>query len=276
MRRLFIAGNTSYPASAATVNAVAAGAMAVFKNTGALVSKTDTALTDYISIVLGRAVSDGGAKIEDIMSVKNAVVTKQSYVAPTKFSATVTIPTVAVNKEYTIIIAKRGTVLNESWRYSLSTRAKDTDTAKTIAAELVKQANAKSIDITASNADGVITIVSNDYVDYKLIPADDISNVVPVVTSTSFVGFGTTDSVLDLWRQCIGSEGKDLNYIGSPLKATPPAISGTFIVYTIRYSNPRISGTSANAENNMLYLHIAVPVGAAQITDLDAIFALIK
>lgn len=281
MKKLLIAGNVAYPTTAASYNAVGAGALAIFNKGTFIAAPTgtgDPVLAERIELVLGRAIADGGPEVIDFIYLRNLATVKSVYVAATTFAATVTVPTVVVDEDYTIIVAKKGVVLNERNTYTATVRSVTGDTATTIATKLVAQINnqTRASDVTAANTAGAITVTAvNAGEDYTLVPADAMVNIALTSVTQGIPAVNDAAFVEDLARRCAGAKGVIFTYDGGGglYKNYPINVSGTFTIYTLTFENPKLAGTTSG-ENVRQIVHIAVPTGAAQIATLDLILAL--
>lgn len=278
MRQLFIAGNVAY-SSAATdtknLDKLEEGAIGIFDNTGKLVSAALTTLTDFVTIALGR--KGKPHLIMDEVNLASLSVVKGEYSAATKFTAKMTIPEPVAGKDYTIIVVKQGCSFNERSNWTFTERAKETDTAETIAARIVKavEASKTTSGVGATNSAGAITFTAvNSGVGYKLVGADEMIGVSPTSVTEGIAAYGDKEYVKNLASEA--AAGKGFNYTSSDGDTSiypgyPEVVDAdSYTIYTLRFANPRKSKT----RDEVVYqiLQIAVPTGAGQITTLDTIF----
>ena len=147
MERLLFAGNVALattPTTLAAVNAagITEGAVALYDNEGAIISKALTKNIPMFTLFVGGGAFANKSKYTNIVSdidTRRFSYVKSVYVAGTKFSAEVTVPTPVVGKDYTLTMAKAHTVLNEHYKWSASERAREGDTAAIIAKKLGNQ-----------------------------------------------------------------------------------------------------------------------------------------
>lgn len=149
MERLLFAGNVALattPATLATVNAagITEGAVALYDNEGAIISKALTKNIPMFTLFVGGGAFANKSKYTNIVSdidTRRFSYVKSVYAAGTKFSAEITVPTPVEGKDYTLTMAKAHTVLNERYKWSASERAREGDTAAIIAKKLSTQLN---------------------------------------------------------------------------------------------------------------------------------------
>lgn len=197
--------------------------------------------------------------------------------AATKYSSTVAVPSGEYEKgTYTLIIAKKGTQINEKNKWTVSSYLnKKGAYADIIAAELVKQINALGF-VSASYASNKITINGEEAgVDYKVIPADMLMGNAVVETNAK-LGQNSANAMIDLYNKCAADRGINYTYKYTdiypsmpfnPLKGADSADQG-YILYTLRFAEPRITKTTDEVVNQVV--HIAFPKGTT-LTTFDGI-----
>ena len=134
------AGNVALataPATLAAVNAagITEGAVALYDNEGAIISKALTKNIPMFTLFVGGGAFANKSKYTNIVSdidTRRFSYVKSVYAAGTKFSAEITVPTPVEGKDYTLTMAKAHTVLNERYKWSASERAREGDTAAII------------------------------------------------------------------------------------------------------------------------------------------------
>ena len=282
MKRLIIAGSATLATTPATLAAIgasgiAAGQIALYRgDTGAVIS---TALTEQIPsfglfVGVGAFATDGEymQSVAEI-STRRFSYTKTSYAVGTKFSASITVPTPVEGKDYTLMMAKKGVVFNERNKWSATIKAKQGDTAATIATYLTNELKAlgKNEAFTASLSTATITVTATNYQDWELLAADDLYGT--SVTTTHGLPPVCDDAYIkDLYRQCIGDEGiYGTDPSGMKLyKERTIASSTNWTLYTLQFYNPKPFKTTTGEDVRQI-VHIAIPKAAA--TTLDAILA---
>lgn len=279
MKQLFITSSTSYPTAAANYAAVASGQVAVFEN-GTLASAA-LGKQGYASVVVGRGTNLLPLAMDEV-DLATLNVTKTSYVAAKTFVATITIPATVVDKDYTIVIAKKGVQFNERQRWTATERAKVT-TAATMATALAADINANTAShgLKATVSTATITLTAQTAgEDYAILTDGALSTVKASVTTKGEKAIADKAWVADLAQQC--AAGKGFNYLNEEGPAAhtiypgfPEAVAAAnYVVYNLRFANPRRGGKTRD-EVVSQYLHIAVPSTATNvISKLDTLFGL--
>lgn len=278
MRQLFIAGNVAYTTAATDtkdLTKLEAGAIGIFDNTGKVLKAALTTVKDYVTIALGRG-ANLPPLIMDEVNLDSLSVVKGEYQAATKFTAKLTITDPVVDKDYTVIVVKKGVQFNERNKWTSTVRAKEGDTAETIASALVKLVKAKmtTCGVDASNEAGVITFTAvNTGEDYTIVGADELTGISLTAVTQGQPAYGDTAYVKDLASQAAAGKGFEYTdpcdvdiYPGYPEEVK----ESSYTIYTLRFANPRKVKTRDEVVNQIL--QIAVPTGAGQITTLDTIF----
>ena len=276
MKQLFICKKNAY----ATSNAKATDLTTVPEGTIALFSLKDGTLltvapTSNFSIVVGRATGKMPLMFPEV-DVKSLQVTKASYEAAKKFTAKVTISSVTVGKEYTIIIVKKGVVFHERNTWTATSYAKSTTVAD-VAADLVKQINAskETSGMTASNDGGVITLTAaQPGVDFEIVCADELTGVKPTSVTNGIAAILDKAYVEDLASRC--AAGKGFNYTAEDAHEMYPGYpesvaDTTYVLYTLRF---KVGRSAAKQRDEQVYqiVHIAVPSTASSLlTSIDTI-----
>lgn len=286
MERLLFAGNVALattPATLAAVNAtgIAEGAVALYDNEGAIISKALTKNIPMFTLFVGGGAFANKSKYANIVSnidTRRFSYVKSVYTAGTKFSAEVTVPTPVVGKDYTLTMAKAHTVLNERYKWSASERAREGDTAAIIAKKLGNQLKSlgKNEGFTATVVAAKITVTGIDYEAWNLIAGDSMFGA--TITTTKAMKPINDDAALkELQIRCIGAEGINSTSNDARKLYTLPEFSnaGGWTVYTLTFY-PHRDLRSGSTENVKTIIHLAIPTGAAQIATLDTILASIN
>lgn len=286
MERLLFAGNVALsttPATLAAVNAagIAEGAVALYDNEGAIISKALTKNIPMFTLFVGGGAFANKSEYTNIVSdidTRRFSYVKSVYAAGTKFSAEITVPTPVEGKDYTLTMAKAHTVLNERYKWSASERAREGDTAAIIAKKLSTQLNSlgKNEGFTASVAAAKITVTGIDYEAWNLIAGDSMFGA--TITTTKAMKPINDDAALkELQIRCIGAEGINSTSNDARKLYTLPEFSnaGGWTVYTLTFY-PHRDLRSGSTENVKTIIHLAIPTGAAQIATLDTILASIN
>lgn len=283
MERLLFAGNVALattPATLAAVNAagITEGAVALYDNEGAIISKALTKNIPMFTLFVGGGAFANKSKYTNIVSdidTRRFSYVKSVYAAGTKFSAEITVPTPVVGKDYTLTMAKAHTVLNERYKWSASERAREGDTAAIIAKKLGDQLKSlgKNEGFTATVAAAKITVTGTDYEAWNLIAGDSLFGV--TITTTKAVKPINDDAALkELQIRCIGGEGINSTSNDARKLYTLPEFSnaGGWTVFTLTFY-PHRDLRSGSTENVKTIIHLAIPTGATQIAALETIFA---
>lgn len=283
MERLLFAGNVALattPATLAAVNAagITEGAVALYDNEGAIISKALTKNIPMFTLFVGGGAFANKSKYTNIVSdidTRRFSYVKSVYAAGTKFSAEVTVPTPVVGKDYTLTMAKAHTVLNERYKWSASERAREGDTAAIIAKKLGDQLKSlgKNEGFTATVAAAKITVTGIDYEAWNLIAGDSMFGA--TITTTKAMKPINDDAALkELQIRCIGAEGINSTSNDARKLYTLPEFSnaGGWTVFTLTFY-PHRDLRSGSTENVKTIIHLAIPTGAVQIATLETIFA---
>lgn len=286
MERLLFAGNVALattPVSLAAVNAtgIEEGAVALYDHKGAIISKALTKNIPMFTLFVGGGEFANKSKYANIVSnidTRHFSYVKSVYTAGTKFSAEVTVPTPVVGKDYTLTMAKAHTVFNERYKWSASERAREGDTADTIAKKLGDQLKSlgKNEGFTATVSVAKITVTGIDYEAWNLIAGDSMFGA--TITTTKAMKPINDDAALkELQIRCIGAEGINSTSNDARKLYTLPEFSNAdgWEVYTLTFY-PHRDLRSGSTENVKTIIHLAIPTGAAQITALDTILASIN
>lgn len=283
MKRLIIAGSATLATTPATLAAIgasgiAAGQIALYRgDTGAVISAALTEQIPSFGLFVGvGAFATDGEYMQSVaeISTRRFSYTKTPYAAGTKFSASITIPTPVEGKDYTLMMAKKGVVFNERNKWSATIKAKQGDTAATIATYLANELKAlgKNEAFTASLSTATITVTATNYQDWELLAADDLYGTTVTTTTHGLPPVCDDAYIKDLYRQCIGDEGVyGTDPSGMKLyKERTIASSTNWTLYTLQFYNPKPFKTTTGEDVRQI-VHIAIPEAAA--TTLDAILA---
>ena len=251
---------------------LAEGAISLFELGGTEVLAA--AATKNFGIALGRGENVMPFIIPEIdINTLNITVTQPS--AGQKFKAEITIPTPVAGNNYTLVLVKKGTVVNERFKFS-ATEFVPAGTSMTAAAMATSLGNqfknyasngTLSINVTVSSAK--ITIESNNYTDqYELVASDSLHGTA-VTTTPSKPNIGDKTYIENLAQQC--AAGKGFNYLARESRDIYPgypenveeiaqaelATKG-YVVFNLRFATKREAGKTMD-EAVWQYVHIAVP-----------------
>lgn len=283
MKRLIIAGSATLATTPATLAAIgasgiAAGQIALYRgDTGAVISAALTEQIPSFGLFVGvDAFATDGEYMQSVaeISTHRFSYTKISYTAGTKFSASITVPTPVEGKDYTLTMAKKGVVLNERNKWSATIKAKQGDTAATIATYLANELNAlgKNEAFIASLSTATITVTGTNYQDWELIASDDLFGTTVITSAHGLPPVCDDAYIKDLYRQCIGDEGiYGTDPSGMKLyKERTISSSANWTLYTLQFYNPKPFKTTTGEDVRQI-VHIAIP--GTTVAAFDAILA---
>uniref|UniRef100_A0AAU8MJV6 Capsid protein n=1 Tax=Geladintestivirus 6 TaxID=3233138 RepID=A0AAU8MJV6_9CAUD len=280
MKQLLIVSNTTLNGGATTpknLSSMAKGAIGFYHldNDAAWLS---TAVTKNFAIALGYGAKANAFVIPEV-DFSSLTLQKATSKAATTFTAKVTISSVIVDKEYTIMIVKKGVVFHERNTWTATSLAKSTTVAD-VAADLVKQINAskETSGITATNTGGAITLTATQPgVDYEIVCADELTGVKPTAVTNGIAAILDKAYVEDLASRC--AAGKGFNYTADDAHEIYPGYPETvaditYTLYTLRF---KVGRSAAKQRDEQVYqiVHIAVPSSATDfIKSIDTILGI--
>lgn len=283
MERLLFADNVALattPSTLATVSTagITEGAVALYDNEGVIISKALTKNIPMFTLFVGGGAFANKSKYTNIVSdidTRRFSYVKSVYVAGIKFSAEITVPTPVEGKDYTLTMVKAHTVLNERYKWSASERAREGDTAITIAKKLSTQLNSlgKNEGFTASVTAAKITVTGTDYEAWNLIAGDSLFGVT-IATTKAVKPINDDAALKELQIRCIGGEGINSTSNDARKLYTLPEFSNAngWTVFTLTFY-PHRDLRSGSTENVKTIIHLAIPTEATQIAILETIFA---
>lgn len=283
MERLLFAKNLVLATSPDSINSIgeggiAEGAIALYDDTGAIITDTPARRIPRFSIFIGGGAfanaSDYYNSVLDIDTYRFEYV-KTEYAPGTNLRVYITVPTPVKDKDYTITMVKPGTVLNERYKWSSSTRATEGDTATTVAKRLADKLKAlgKNEGFTATATDAKITITAEDYQNWNVVAGDKLFGTIVRVDTKGVAPVNDDAFLKELQLRCIGAEGINATERDAiQLYKLPVRSSATgWTTYALTFYNSR-NLRSGNTENVKSIVYLAVPTGSASITALDKIF----
>lgn len=285
MERLLFAKNVALDTTIASINkideaGIAEGAIALYDDTGAVIKDAPARRIPRFSIFIGGGAfanaSDYYNSVLDIDTYRFEYA-KTEYAKGTNLSVDITVPTPVKDKDYTITMVKLGTVLNERYKWSSSTRATEGDTATTVAKRLADELKAlgknEGFTATATAADAKITITAKDYQNWNVVAGDKLFGATVKVNSKGAAPVNDDAFLKELQLRCIGAEGINATERDAiQLYKLPVRSSATgWTTYALTFYNSR-NLRSGNTENVKSIVYLAVPTGSTSITTLDKIF----
>ena len=281
--RQFLLTKGTY-ASGNDMSAIAEGAIGFYYNNDG-VPTLDTDGTHVkkgeAMIVLGRSAANGGNVVIPFYN-KNFSWNKMTHQASTKFNASIKIPSITELGEYTIIICKKGVQFNERNKWTSSYNVKSlNDTPDNVAAAIEKGIKnfAHNLGISSSVSGDTISITGlNDAVDFEILGADNLFGL--TITQTHATkGYADAAWISDLADKACADAGIEYtyrpeyiylyeNYPLNPLAQQNTTDPG-YIVYTIRFAEPRRTKTTDEVVNQIV--QIAMPKTADAATTIETI-----
>lgn len=279
MKQLLIVNKTSAYAAEATgadFSTLANGAIMFFSLED--YSKLTTLPESNFGIALGRGNNSPAFVIPEV-DVNTLSIVKAAYQEGKKYSAEITIPTTEVGNTYTVVLIKNdGTPHKRNTWTATESLPFDDDAPqynKEQIAELIfnkfkAMVDSGSLDISVALDGAKIIFTANNFNDFWTVKcADDLSNVVPVVTEPE-ARMGDKAYVQHLASMCAAGKGftetvlkGDGVYPGYP----EPVEADAYDVYTLRFKVGRDAAKTRD-ERVWQVVHIAVPTDA---TSKDAI-----
>ena len=262
---------------------IAEGAIGFFELGGS--TMLSAAPTKNFGIVLGRKDSVMPFVFSEV-DITTLDITVAQPKAGTQFQAEVTIPTPEAGKNYGLTLVKKGTVVNERYKYSVTDfvpaggSKTAANMAKSLGDQLQAYADTGQLDITVTVASAKITVKSNNYEDQFELKATDSLYGVTITTTNAEPNIGDTAYIKKLARQCAAGKGfvytsqssKDI-YPGYPeaveeIAQTDIATKG-YVVFNLRFATKRESGKTDD-EKVWQYVHIAVPKNNSSYSTIAA------
>lgn len=283
MERLLFAKNVALATTPASINkigetGIAEGAIALYDDTGAVITDAPARRIPRFSIFIGGGAfanaSDYYNSVLDIDTYRFEYA-KTEYATGTNLSVDITVPTPVKDKDYTITMVKPGTVLNERYKWSSSTRATEGDTATTVAKRLADELKAlgKNEGFTATASAAKITITAKDYQNWNVVVGDKLFGATVTVDTKGVAPVNDDAFLKELQLRCIGAEGINATERDAiQLYKLPVRSSATgWTTYALTFYNSR-NLRSGNTENVKSIVYLAVPTGSTSIATLDKIF----
>lgn len=242
--------------------------------------------TKNFGIVLGRKDSVMPFVFSEV-DITTLDITVAQPKAGTQFQAEVTIPTPEAGKNYGLTLVKKGTVVNERYKYSVTDfvpaggSKTAANMAKSLGDQLQAYADTGQLDIKVTVASAKITVKSNNYEDQFELKATDSLYGVTITTTNAEPNVGDTAYIKKLAKQCAAGKGfvytsqssKDI-YPGYPeaveeIAQADIATKG-YVVFNLRFATKRESGKTGD-EQVWQYVHIAVPKNNSSYSTIAAI-----
>lgn len=252
--------------------------------------------TKNFGIALGKGANKPAFVIPEVDIDTLEIVQALPYKGAT-FTASFTMPTTVVGKEYTIMMCKKGVQPNERNLFTVGIVA-GTTTAATEAGKLRDAINAKTGEMfpfVGSGSSSTVTITCQvPGEDWEIKLVDGLSGVSTSSLTHGKKAIGDTEYMLNLIQQCAADKGfvyldqasKDL-YPGYPDKLEAVGEMNTsgsgdsstvgYKIFNLRFATGRKAGKQVD-ERVWQYVHIAIPMtkadgstAAAALSSLNAI-----
>lgn len=263
---------------------LAEGAISLFELGGSAV--LSAAPTKNFGIALGRSGNVLPFVIPEI-DINNLYITVTQPSAGQKFKAEITIPTPVEGHNYTLVLVKKGTSINERFKFTATefVPAGASMTAAAIATSLGNQfknyASNGTLAISVTVSSAKITIESNNYTDqYELVASDSLHGVT-VTTTPSKPNIGDKAYIEKFAQQC--AAGKGFNYLARESRDIYPGYPESvediaqadiatkgYVVFNLRFATKREAGKTMD-EAVWQYVHIAVPKNNSSYSTLATI-----
>jgi len=257
-----------------------AGAISFFECGGDKTANTllSAAPTKNFGIVLGRGAGKAPFMIPEI-DISTLEIGHTIPYAGATFAASFTFPTPVKGKEYTVVLIKKGTVLNECPTRHVGIVAGST-TTNTEAAAMRSAINAKTNDLfpfvaTGSNATVTITC-QNPGEDWEIKFADELAGTSTSALTHGKKAVGDKAYIQDLASRC--AAGKGFNLLAEDGKELYPGYSEAiedditmntsgsgnssttgYKIFNLHFATKRDAGKQLN-ERIWQYVHIAIPL----------------
>lgn len=278
MRQFLLGKSVAYP-TALTSLAVGQIAFVALVSGVETLDSNGTKIKDKGYIYLGKSNAKGGKLVVPIYK-NNFSYSKMVYAASTQYTGNFTIADVVAGSDYTVVVVKKGVGFNERNKWTATVRAKAADTVDTITAALASQITANvGAGVTAAASAGKVTVTAKEKgVDYELTLGDDLfgtavtqTHATAAVADAKYITDLAIKAAADAGIEYTYQDAGELIYPDFPLNplAQDDSADTRFVVYTIRFAEPREMKTVDQSINQIV--QIAVPTDAAAIATIDKI-----
>lgn len=270
-------GGKDYPTD---LSGMTAGAIGFFELGGS--TWLSAAPTKNFGIALGRGANSPAFVIPEV-DIDTLEITEAVPVKGTNYSASITIPTPAAGKTYSLVLVKLGTGINgerNKWSQSVSVPSGGSMTAAQVATALRNgfqaMVDSGSINVTVGGTSAQVTITGKDESEqWRLTAADDLYGTSISDSTKSVPSIGDKKFIQKLARECAGNKGfinTDLEsqhiYPGYPEDVEDFELNTSgeggvstagYSLITLRFATGRVAGKQTD-ERIWQYVHIAVPL----------------
>lgn len=222
------------------------------------------------NLVLKRDASKGGDILYPIYPKEFTYIKSDPYKQATSYQGSFSIEEVTESLIYTVTFVKKGKQFNERNKWTFTTRSTKKDTATSIGDALVKWAenNKSTLGLKVTNSAGTITVEGVKKGEpYHIVLGDELLGV-KVTETGATSAFMDAAMIRDLANKCAADAGFEYTYDDfegfypnfnlNPLAQADAEDKG-FIVYTLRFTEPRLMGT--REESVYQIVQVAFPTG---------------
>lgn len=285
MRNFILAANAAYPAAVPLTTAGQVSISYLANGAETLVKDAETAgkLKDRGMITWKNPNAELGQIVFPFYR-KDLTYSVSAYAAATTFSANFTIASVEASSDYTVIIVKNGVKFNERNKWTSTIHAGKNDTVKNIADKIAAHINANTVGsgvsaVSDGTTAGKITITAKKAGQpYTIVLADKLQGLAVTTTAAGLPAINDAVAIKDMANKAAADAGFEYTYDEfaglypdyplNPLAQPDKADTG-FIVYTIRFAEPRDMKTRDEVVHQII--QIAYPTGSAAIATLKTI-----
>lgn len=224
------------------------------------------------NLVLHRLPADGGDILYPIYPKDFTYSLADGGEDPTPFKVVITVPDVDPYLDYSVIFTKKGKLFNERANWTATVHTTATSTKETVAAEIAKfvKNNANTLGLTAEVAGAVVTIKGPETgEDFAVTAADELPRTAVGKPTAGKTAVLHAAMIEDLMAKCAADMGYEYTdesdgiYPKYPFKVD----AGLYVVFTMRFTEPRVMGTREEAVYQII--QVAFPAEAMKIADFN-------
>jgi hypothetical protein len=235
--------------------------------------------TTNFGIALGRG-SNNTAIVVPEVDVKTLKATITEPSAATIFTASITVPTPAEGKDYTLVLVKKGVVFNERNKFTATYNLPKgkTATAADVAQALRKQfkdkADVGGLNISVTGSGAVVTLTGTDADEqWTLTAGDDLAGTT-ITETPAAPAIGDKKYIMNLASKCAADKGFKYTmdngsdvYPGYP----EPVEDKQYTVVTLKFAVGRDSAKTRDEVVNQV-VHIAIPADSPALDTIKDMF----
>lgn len=222
---------------------------------------------DHHNLVYKRPNEKGGNILFPIYGKEVTCVVSAPYEAATTFTAKFIVPEVTAFLDYTVTFIKKGKQFNERNKWSFSDHAKSSDDAAAIATRIAKYVNdnAFTLGLTAVANGAAVTVTAKKAgEDYAVTFGDEMFGTTLTNVTAGKAAWMDMAMIKDIFKKCAADAGFEYTYdefedfypgfdFDSFFAASMPSDVG-FVVYSIRFTEPRVMATRDDAVYQMIHI----------------------